>query len=417
MLRRILYYWNNDHNKRDKKMLRNILLFLLLMCGYSGAQPFPVVDPAEVGMDIHMLSRADSVIADAIDSSLIPGAVLLVMRDARIVYRKAYGYSMLIPDKKPMTVETVFDLASITKPVATATSAMILLERGYLRLLDPVDMYIKGFKPWVDPDSGATQKIRIWHLLTHTSGLPPYAPVKELQDKYGSPNPDSLMAYICGVERLSPPATTFRYSCLNFITLQRIIEHITGMDLAEFSHEYIFKPLKMTHTGYKPGTGCAVTEVIDDKPLDGIVHDPLARIMMDCISGNAGLFSTADDLARFAQMMLNKGELDGVRILSPLTVEKMTSVPDAVGFSGRALGWDVDSDYSSNGGDLFPYGSFGHTGYTGTSIWIDPATSTVVILLTNRVHPHDTGSVVRLRSLIANIAAASIIDLELKKDD
>jgi CubicO group peptidase (beta-lactamase class C family) len=132
--------------------------------------------------------------------------------------------------------------------------------------------------------------------------------------------------------------------------------------------------------------------------------------MMDCVSGNAGLFSTADDLARFAQMMLNLGELDGVRILSPLTVKKIISVPRAVEFSGRALGWDVDSDYSSNGGDLFSYGSYGHTGYTGTSIWIDPATSTTVILLTNRVHPDDSGSVVRLRSLVANIVAGSIID-------
>ncbi len=392
-------------------MLTRIILLLICCLGSMSAQSFPRVEPEQVGMNARHLAQVDSVIEQAIETGQIPGAVLLVMRSAQIAYRKAYGYAMLIPERKPMTVETVFDLASITKPVATATSLMILIEGGYLRLLDPVSMYIDNFEPWIDPETGEKQTIRIWHLLTHTSGLPPYAPVQELQEKYGAPNPDSLMAYIARVERQAPPATKFRYSCLNFITLQRIIEHITGQNLAEFSCRSIFEPLKMFHTRYKPGSGCAVTELINDKPLDGIVHDPLARVMMDCISGNAGLFSTADDLARFAQMMLNNGELDGVRILSPLTVQKMISVPHEVQFSGRALGWDVDSDYSSNSGDLFPFGSYGHTGYTGTSIWIDPATSTAVIFLTNRVHPDDSGSVVRLRSLVANIVAAAIVNL------
>ncbi len=398
-------------------MLKRSILLILIIPLYLMAGNFPEAEPSEMGMDPDVLCRVDSVIGQSIDRSEIPGAVLLVMRRGRIVWRKAYGYAMLVPEKKPMTVETVFDLASITKPLATATSVMILLERGYLRLLDPVDLYIDGFEPWIDPETGRKQRIRIWHLLTHTSGLPPYAPVKELEERYGAPNPDSLIVYIGRVERHSPPAEKFRYSCLNFITLQRIVENISGQDLAEFSHRNIFEPLKMTHTRYKPGSGCAVTELIDGQPLDGVVHDPLARVMMDCVSGNAGLFSNADDLARFAQMMLNYGELEGVRILSPLTVKKMISVPKAVEFSGRALGWDVASDYSSNGGDLFPYGSFGHTGYTGTSIWIDPATSTTVILLTNRVHPNDSGSVVRLRSLVANIAAASIIDLQEKESE
>ena len=184
------------------------------------------------------------------------------------------------------------------------------------------------------------------------------------------------------------------------------------MRLDQFSEENIFKPLNMNNTVYKPEVSCAVTEIIDDEPLDGIVHDPLARIMMNCVSGNAGLFSTADDMSVYAQMMLNLGEYNGMRILSPLAVRTMTTVPEKVRFAGRALGWDVDSPYSSNGGDLFPYGSYGHTGYTGTSMWIDPMTETVVILLTNRVHPNDSASVVRLRSLVANVVAASIIDLE-----
>jgi CubicO group peptidase (beta-lactamase class C family) len=320
---------------------------------------------------------------------------------------------MLVPEKKPMTPGTVFDLASITKPMATATSAMILVQRGQLRLMDAVSHYIPGFAPWKDPESEESRTIRIWHLLTHTSGLPPYAPVDELKDRYGAPNPDSLIRYIAKVERHSPPATRFKYSCLNFITLQRVVETITDEGLDTFSVENIFKPLGMKNTGYNPGVSCAVTEVIEGEPLDGIVHDPLARVMMDCVSGNAGLFSTADDMAVFAQMMLNGGEYNDVRILSPLTVRTMTTVPDKVHFSGRALGWDVDSAYSSNGGDLFPYGSYGHTGYTGTSMWIDPFTETVVILLTNRVHPDDSTSVVRLRSLVANKVAASVIDIDM----
>jgi CubicO group peptidase (beta-lactamase class C family) len=278
--------------------------------------------------------------------------------------------------------------------------------------MDAVRDYIPGFEPWKDPESDKTETIRIWHLLTHTSGLPPYAPVKELQEQYGAPNPDSLINYIAHVNRHSPPATNFTYSCLNFITLQRVIETITGAGLDKYSVENIFKPLGMNNTSYKPDVACAVTEVIDGNPLDGIVHDPLARIMMDCVSGNAGLFSTADDMAIFAQMMLNGGEFNGERILSPLAVKTMITVPDKVHFSGRALGWDVDSAYSSNGGDLFPYGSYGHTGYTGTSMWIDPFTETVVILLTNRVHPDDSASVVRLRGLVANLVAASITDID-----
>ncbi|MDZ7376843.1 MAG: serine hydrolase, partial [candidate division KSB1 bacterium] len=153
---------------------------------------------------------------------------------------------------------------------------------------------------------------------------------------------------------------------------------------------------------------CVPTEVIDGRPLIGIVHDPLARVQGG-ISGNAGLFSTADDLAIFAQMMLNKGEFKGVRILSPLSVERMTEVYDKAQFAGRGLGWDLNSDYSTNGGDLFGGRSYGHTGYTGTSIWIDPETETFIIFLTNRVHPNDKGSIISLRSKVANIVASSIV--------
>jgi CubicO group peptidase (beta-lactamase class C family) len=391
------------------KIIFLLILFFLPVSLWS--QLLPLADPDELGMDGKVLQRVDTLIGNAIDDGQTPGAVFLVTRKGKVVYRKAYGYAQLIPEKKAMTVETVFDLASMTKPMSTATSIMILIDRGQIRLLDPVASFIPGFQSWVDPESGEKTTIRLWHLLTHSSGLPPYAPVKELEEKYGAPNPDSLMSYISAVKRNSEPGTKFKYSCLNFITLQKVVEKVTGGSLDVFARKNIFQPLKMANTGYKPGVACAVTEVIDGKPLDGVVHDPLARVMMDCVSGNAGLFSTADDIAVFAQMMLNGGVFNGARILSPLAVKTMTTVPRQVFSLGRALGWDVDSAYSSNGGDLFPYGSYGHTGYTGTSIWIDPESQTSVILLTNRVHPDDKSSVVRLRSLVANVVAASIVDL------
>jgi len=389
-----------------------LILTLIAIISVSSAQILPVAKPAEMGMDPKVLQRLNGLINNAIEEKQTPGAVILISRRGSIVFRKAYGHSMLVPEKKKMTIETIFDLASLTKPISTATSAMILIDRGQMRLLDRVSDYIKGFKPWVDDETGEKTTIRIWHLMTHTSGLPPYAPVKELEEKYGAPNPDSLIQYIASVERHSQPASKFKYSCLNFITLQKVLEIISHQSLDDFADENIFNPLGMNHTGYKPDISCAVTEVIEGNPLDGVVHDPLARVMMDCVSGNAGLFSTADDMAVFAQMMLNHGKYKNVRILSPLAVKTMTTVPDKVIFAGRGLGWDLASPYSSSGGDLFQYGSYGHTGYTGTSMWIDPATQTTVILLTNRVHPDDSASVVRLRSLVANVVAASIIDLD-----
>jgi CubicO group peptidase (beta-lactamase class C family) len=393
-------------------MHKKILICLVILNGICFSQLLPIVAPQTVGMDGAVLSRLDSVINNAITNKQTPGAVALVARQGKIVYRKAFGYSQLIPEKKEMKIDAVFDLASVTKPMATATSIMILVERGQLRLMDAVSNYIPDFNSWQDEESGEKSTIRIWHLLTHTSGLPPYAPVNDLKQTHGAPNPEGVIEHISKVKRHSPPATKFTYSCLNFITLQKIVEVISGQGLDKFSVQNIFKPLNMKHTEYKPDVACAVTEVIDGKPLDGTVHDPLARVMMDCVSGNAGLFSTADDMSVFAQMMLQNGVYNDVRILSPLTVKTMITVPEKVHFAGRALGWDVDSPYSSNGGDLFPYGSYGHTGYTGTSLWIDPMTQTFVILLTNRVHPDDSASVVRLRSLVANIVAASIINLD-----
>ena len=391
--------------------LRKVVLLTIFFALALNAQTLKNVSPNAENMDGQRLKLADRIIEKAIADSIIPGAVLLVARNNKIVYRKTYGYRQLVPVKRKMQINTIFDLASMTKPIATATSAMILLERGQLRLKDRVS----DFLPQFNHKNRFGKSIRIIHLLTHTSGLPPYAPVKELKEKYGSPNPDSLIAYIGRLPLEHEPGTYFKYSCLNFITLQNIIQTITDQTLKAFSEQNIFKPLGMHDTFFLPPkekiNRCAATEMQPDGTvLLGVVHDPLARVMNGGISGNAGLFSTAGDLAIFSAMMLNEGTWHGKRIMSKRTVEKMISIPKGFEPFGRALGWDISSDYDSNLGDLFSSRAYGHTGYTGTSISIDPQSKTVIILLTNRVHPHDTGSVVRLRGQIANIVASSILD-------
>jgi serine-type D-Ala-D-Ala carboxypeptidase len=389
------------------------IVTLIFFVTTAATQPLPIAKPEKVGMSSTRLVLLDSLIQNAIEKNEIPGAVILVARKGKIVMRKAFGFSQLIPEKKPMKIDQIFDMASITKPIATATSIMMLVEQGRIRLWDKVKQYIPEFSVYVDEDGKTKGDARIWHLFTHTSGLLPYTNADEAAKVLGRPcDLDSMVVYIAKLKKTNPPGEEFNYSCLGFITLANILKKITDQTVAEFSTEHIFKPLNMKHTFYttskKLKSLCVPTEVIKGEPLIGIVHDPLARLQAG-ISGNAGLFSTVDDLAIFAQMMLNKGEFAGVRILSPLTVERMTELYSGVEFAGRGLGWDLNSAYSTNGGDLFGAKSYGHSGYTGTSIWIDPETETFVILLTNRVHPFDKGSVVPLRSKVANIVAGAII--------
>ncbi len=388
-------------------------LILLFLVSQIIAQPLPLTKPEDVGMSSIHLNLVKSIIKAAIKRKDFPGATILVARKGKIVLRDAFGNCQWIPEERPMEINMIFDLASITKPVATATSIMILVEHGRIRLWDKVKDFVPNFVTYLDEKGNPGEDARIWHLLTHTSGLPPYTNTKEVEAKYGNPCPtDSLVKQIAQLKKSDPPGTAFHYSCLGFITLAYIINHITGQSVAEFSEKNIFKPLNMRHTFYNPPEQfrhlCVPTEVINGQPLIGVVHDPLAQLQGG-ISGNAGLFSTVDDLAIFAQMMLNKGEFKGVRILSQLTIERMTEIYPGVPFSGRGLGWDLDSDYSTNGGDIFGHRSFGHTGYTGTSICLDPETETFVVFLTNRVHPDDKGSIISLRSRVANIVASAIL--------
>lgn len=390
-------------------------LFALLLTSIVIAQPLPRTTPLQAGMDPKKLANADAIINNSIKTGEVPGAVLAVVRDGKMVYLKAYGNKSVLPEVKKMDVNTVFDMASVSKSIGTTLSFMQLIEQGKVRLTDNVANYIPGFKGYIDPETGKEIEIRVVDLLTHSSGLPPYAPADELVKRYGSPNPAGLMEYISNCKRDFKPTTKFQYSCLNFITLQNILQNVTGVTLAEYAKKNVFDVLGLKHTMYNP-TGktlemCAPTEKQKDgSVLCGKVHDPLARLMNDGNSGNAGVFSNAEDLAIIAAALMNGGSYNGKRILGKLTVDTMTRVPEQVKSLGRSLGWDNYSPYASNNGNLFhPEKTFGHTGYTGTSLIIDPTAKISVILLTNRVHPEDKGSVVRLRALVANAVAGAVI--------
>ena len=397
--------------------MKKVTIFLLA-CIFSVAaiaQPLIKVTPEQAGMDSKKLSNVDRIIGESINKGEIPGAVIAVVRDGKMVYLKAYGNKSVYPDTIKMTVNTVFDLASVSKPVGTAIAFMQLVEQGRVRLTDNVSMYVDGFKPYVDSATGRKIDIRVIDLLTHSSGLPPYAPVDEIVKKSGAPNPKALIDWIANCKRDFKPTTRFQYSCLNFVTLQNILQNITGMKLMDYSKKNVFDVLGMKNTMYNP-TGETLKLVAptekqkDGSVLLGKVHDPIARILNDGNSGNAGVFSNAEDLSILAAAMMNGGEYNGRRVLGKLTVDVMTTVPESVKELGRSLGWDNYSSYSSNNGNLFhPTKTFSHTGYTGTSIVIDPVSKVAVILLAHRVHPADVGSVTRLRALVSNVVAGSIV--------
>ena len=390
--------------------------------------------PERHGMNPEKLAQVDRVINEAITAKEIPGAVLSVVRGNDIVYLKAYGNKSVVPTVEPMTTETLFDLASVSKCVGTTLAFMQLIENGYVRLTDNVDRYIPNFKPWKDPESGETVDITIRDLLSHSSGLTPYINADTFVKEYGGNDPEKMEQYIATeIKRNFRPGTDFMYSCLNFVTLQRILERVTGEKLYEYAQKNVFDVLGLRHTCYFPliytpavsnsaelAGLCAPTEVqADGKPLVAQVHDPMARMIMGGNSGNAGVFSNAEDLSVVCAAVMNGGvlvdkkgrALESTRILSPATVRLMTTIPSQNDPSvGRALGWDKKSSHSGLRGDLFnPETTIMHTGYTGTSIVIDMESKTAVILLTHRVHPQDKGGVGRLRALVANIVAGSII--------
>src|SRR5579859_4565669 len=355
--------------------------------------------------DVH-LGSVDGIINQAIADGNIPGAVLVVGHNGKVFYRKAYGNRALEPKREPMTLDTVFDLASLTKVIATTTAVMQLVEQGRVRLNDPVAKYLPEFA------QNGKEDITVRQLLTHYSGL---APDLDLTTPWAGKNTAYQLAFVEPAETV--PGSGFVYSDINFIMLGALVEKVSGENLDIYTEKHIFAPLKMTHTRFVPPVSwrqkIAPTQYDENNHmLWGVVHDPTAR-RMGGVAGHAGLFSTADDLAKFAQVLLNGG--DG--ILSPLTVAKMTSpqTPPSAPIL-RGFGWDIDSPFSSNRGDLLPVGSFGHTGFTGTSLWIDPTTRTFIIVLSNAVHPRGKGSAVALRSKIATAVAAALPLTQAEKD-
>ncbi len=395
-----------------------VTLLTLMMTGLAaftaGARPLEYATPGEMGMDQTQLLKVDSLILDAIHARQTPGAVLVVVRDSFIVYEKAWGWMQREPGLRDIDAGTIFDLASLTKPVATATAVIKLVENGQLRLVDPVSDYVPEFARFGGRELSWREQPRIIHLLTHTSGLPSYTSVSLLDDLFSDFARDSLMTFLCALPARPGPGTELLYSCPGFITLQKVVETVTGTDLATWTRKNIFKPLGMHDTFFLPDASLIdriAPTVFNEKDgiVTGIVHDPLAREVMGGISGNAGLFSTSSDLALFAAMLLNNGAINGKRILSPAGVRVLTSAPAGLEFFGRTPGWDLSSSFASNQGDLFGKNTYGHTGYTGTSMVIDPDTRTAVILLTNRVYPDDSGSVLDLRAKVANVVAASVL--------
>ncbi|MGH9504061.1 MAG: exo-beta-N-acetylmuramidase NamZ domain-containing protein [Terriglobales bacterium] len=352
------------------------------------------------------LAVLDSIVLDAIHDHQMPGAVLLVGHNGQVVYRKAFGNRALEPRRETMTVDTIFDLASLTKVVATTTAVMQLVQKGEVRLNDPVAKYIPEFA------ANGKEDITVRNLLTHFSGL---RPDFDLDPPWQGRDAGLRLAF--AEKPVYPPGSRFVYSDTNFITLGALVERMTGTPLDVYCARKIFQPLQMAHTRFLPPAAwrpkIAPTQYDEQgKMLRGIVHDPRAR-RMGGVAGHAGLFSTADDLSKLARALLK-----GSPILAGDMVEKMTTPqqpPTAQVL--RGFGWDIDSPFSSNRGDLLPVGSFGHTGFTGTSIWIDPTTRTYIILLTSSVHPRGQGSVVALRSKIATAVAAALPLTVSEKDE
>ena len=357
-------------------------------------------------------ARIDALIRDAIAAKQTPGAVVVVGQGDRTLYEKAFGSRALVPAVEPMSIDTVFDVASLTKVVATTTAVMTLIEDGRLRLNDPVAAHVPGFERY------GKGNITIRHLLTHVSGLRPDV------DLHPWSGYDTAIQLAIDEVPTSAPNESFVYSDINFFLLGHIVSRISGETLDAYTKRVVFDPLGMKETGFNPpqslqpriaptercagpdpGTPCKRP---DAPPLRGVVHDPTAR-RMGGVAGHAGLFSTARDLQRFVRMLINGGQLDGVRVLSAASVRAMSSPQTPAGMRAvRGFGWDIDTQFSSNRGDLFPIGSFGHTGFTGTSIWADPSSGGWVIFLSNRVHPDATGDVTPLRSRVATVAAAVI---------
>lgn len=369
--------------------------------------------PESVGLDGDRLKQIDMVVEEYMADGTFPGAVVGVIRDGKMVYRKCYGYRQNVGNREPMTFDTRFDLASLTKPVAVATSVMQLVEQGKICLGDRVDKYIPNFRGWASEEVRDTVHIRVVDLLTHSSGLPPYVSPKKILEANPEaqlPDPDVVLSHIARCDRWAVARTKCIYSCLNYIVLGRIVEVVSGKPINKYTEENIFEPLQMSNTRYLPDAKyaqlCAPTEKSGKGA--GIVNDPLSRDGMGGVSGNAGLFSTLDDLSIYVAMLLEKGSWQGVDILSPRGVNAIMTRPLGYEKFGRTIGWENFAICSQTGGDLFTSSTIGHTGATGTSIVIDLELDIAVIVLTNYVHSGKKRTLLDFRSKLSTVVAASV---------
>ncbi|HSV15414.1 MAG TPA: serine hydrolase, partial [Tepidisphaeraceae bacterium] len=374
-----------------------VLLGAALPCVAQRTAPPPSAPDRFVPLDL--------ILQNAVANKLTPGVVCIVGHNGVVIYRKAYGFRSINPILEPMTVDTVFDMASLTKVMATTGSIMRMVQLGQIKLNDPVAKYIPDFA------QNGKEDVTVRQLLTHYSGLradlelrPPWSGMDE---GYRRANAEKL---------INPPGSTFLYSDINFIVLGELVQKMSGVTLNQYAETFIFGPLGMNTTRFLPPMsllGRTAPTQINEKTgevLRAVVHDPTARAMGG-VAGHAGLFSTADDTAKFAQAMLN----GGAPVWSREIVEKMTTPQQPPNLTVvRGLGWDIDSPFSSNRGDLLPVGSYGHTGFTGTSLWIDPTTKSYIILLTNAVQLKE-GSVIALRTEVAT-AVASVLNLSLPQE-
>lgn len=371
------------------------------------------------------LEKCDSVISEAIAQHNTPGAVLCVIKNDKIIYERSYGCKQLLPEKEPMSTKTVFDLASLSKCFGTTIAVMQLVEQKKIRLNDPVDKYLHGYTNW--HEDGKEVKIRVKDLLTHTGGLASYIPVDSLSKAWGEFQSDSLRRYIIeDLPRRSKPGSKRNYSCPSFVSLQYIVESVTGQRLCDYVQAHVFNPLGLKHTFYLPLDReipeeylslIAPTEMLipgrtasnqiapdtrTGELLKGQVHDPLARRFNMGNSGNAGIFSCADDLAVICAALMNGGEIHGRRILKTKTVKKMFTIQDKK--IGRMLGWDSTSPYAwFVGAPLSKDKIACHTGYTGTSAIMDLNEKLAIILLTNNAHPFDEGNIGQTRKAVSEI--------------
>jgi len=362
------------------------------------AAPVPPVLVTDLTTYAERLAPVDGIVKNAIANGHAPGAVVVIGHQGKVIYRGAFGNRSTEPTVEPMTVDTVFDMASLTKVMATTGSVMRMVQLGQIKLNDPVARYIPEFA------QNGKGEVTIRELLTHYSGL---RPDLDLKPEWTS----QLEAFrLANAEKLiNPPGSTFVYSDINFIVLGELVQKLSGMTLNRYAEVFIFEPLGMTNSRFLPPQSwfLRIAPTAKDERsglmLRGLVHDPTAR-QMGGVAGHAGLFSTADDTAKLAQALLN----GGAPVWSKLTVEKMTTPQQPPNMTVlRGLGWDIDSPFSSNRGELLPVGSFGHTGFTGTSLWIDPTTDTYIVILTNAVHVKN-GNVVTLRSEVATAVAAAL---------